>query len=82
MTGTNSVDIQLLHNLNILNHALHADYIATIRIYFMTVSTLDQDRLAIDQELCILDFHIAETYLLRDNLRYTLLIFQSNECLI
>ena len=82
MTGTNSVDIQLLHNFNILNHALHADHIATIRIYFMTVSTLDQDRLAIDQKLCILDFHIAETYLLRNNLRYTLLIFQSNECLI
>ena len=48
----------------------------------MTVGTLDQYRLAIHQKLGILDFYIAETYLLRNDLRYALLILQGDEYLI
>ena len=82
VTCTDSVYVELLHNLDVLNHALYANDISTIRINLMTVGTLDQYRLAIHQELGILDFYIAETYLLRNDLRYALLILQGDEYLI
>ena len=68
VTGTHSVDIQLLHQLYVLNHTLTCHHITTIRVHLMTVSSLEENRLAIDQHLCILDFNLAETNLERDSL--------------
>ena len=67
VAGTDSVDIQALHNLDILNHALHAQYITSIRVNLMTVGTLDEHRLTVDKELLVLDFHLAETHLDRSH---------------
>ena len=67
VAGTDSVDIQALHNLDVLNHALHAQYITSIRVNLMTVGTLDKHRLTVDKELLVLDFHLAETYLDRSH---------------
>ena len=67
VTGADSVNIQALHNLDVLNHALHAQYITSIRVHLMTVGTLDEHRLTVDKELLVLDFHLAETYLDRSH---------------
>ena len=67
VAGTDSVDIQALHNLDILNHALHAQYVTSIWVNLMTVGTLDKHRLTVDKELLVLDFHLAETNLDRSH---------------
>ena len=67
--SANSVHVQLLHHLNVLNHTVHTYHITTIRIQFVAVHTLDEDGLAIHEQLLILDFHFAETDALRDALK-------------
>ena len=39
VAGAYSIDIQILHNLDVLNHSLHGDDITTIGIKLMTVGT-------------------------------------------
>ena len=68
MAGTNGIDVHALHHHDVLNHALLTYVVALIRIYLMTVGTLQENRLAIDQELLVLDLHLAETYLYLYNL--------------
>ena len=67
MTSTYSIDIQLLHNLNILNHTFYRDDIATIRIKLMTVRSLNQDRLSVNQQLSSFYLNMTEANLLFDN---------------
>ena len=73
VTGADSVDIEALHNLNILNHALAAHHIATIRVQFVTVSTFYQYGLSIYQQLSVLNLNFAESYFLGDNFNGLLL---------
>ena len=67
VTSTYGVDVQSLHHLDVLYHALHAHYISSVRIHLVTVGALDEHRLSIDEELLVLDFYLAETYLHRDS---------------
>ena len=76
VTGTHSIDVQLLHNLDILNHALHAHDVATIRIQFVAVGTLNQDSLTVHQQLSALNLNVAETNLLLDNLKCLIALLQ------
>ena len=76
VTGTHSIDVQLLHNLDILNHALHAHDVATIRIQFVAVGTLNQDSLAVHQQLSALNLNMAETNLLLDHLQSLVALLQ------
>ena len=57
---THRIDIQLLHNLDILNHLSLRDDIAARRTEFVAVGALDEYRLTVDQELPVFDFHAAE----------------------
>ena len=68
VASAHAVHVQLFHNLDILNHALDADDIATVGIQFMTVSTLDEDGLAVDEQLATLNLDVAETYALGGSL--------------
>ena len=43
VTGTDGVDVQALHNLDILNHALPTYHIAPVGVQFVAVSTLDEN---------------------------------------
>ena len=81
VASANGIDVQALHNLDILNHALARNYITSVRVHLMTVCTLDVDRLTVYEELSILDFNLAEAHLLRNYLNdVALLIFHcSNE---
>ena len=64
VTCANSVDVQLLHNLNILNHAVNTHDVATVGIQLVAVGTLNQYRLSVHQQLSALNLNVAETYLL------------------
>ena len=39
VTGTHGVDVQLLHDLDVLNHAVHRDDVATVGIELVAVGT-------------------------------------------
>ena len=68
--SANGIDVKLLHDADILTHAIHAHHITTIRIEFMTVNTLDEDGLSVDQQLTTLDFNMTETDSLTNNLQH------------
>ena len=70
VTGTNGIDVQLLHHLDVLNHALHRYHIAAVRVQLMTVGTLNQDSFSVDQQLSVLDFDMAETNTLANNFQH------------
>ena len=48
MARSNGIDVELLHDFNVLNHALGGHHIATIGIHLMSIGTLDEHRLAIN----------------------------------
>ena len=76
VTSAHRVDVQILHDLNILNHAFHRDKITTIGIEFVTVSALNQDRLAVDEQLSVLNFDMTEAHTLLDHLQHLVALFQ------
>ena len=67
VASTYGVQVELLHNLNVLNHAFFRDNITAVRIQFMTVGSFEENRLAVYQYLGVLQFHLAETYLYRNH---------------
>ena len=68
MTGAHSIHIELLHHEHILEHTLSGDIVAPIWVHLVSISTLDEDRLTIDEELTTRDTYISEAYSLADNL--------------
>ena len=68
VAGTYGIDIELLHDLDVLNHALHGYDVTTIGIELMTIGTLDEDGLAVNEQLASLDFDMAEADLLANGL--------------
>ena len=66
VTGTHGIDIKLLHALDVLNHTLTGNNISTIRIKFVTIHTLDIDRLSVYEKLRVLDLHLTEADFCRD----------------
>ena len=73
VAGAHGVDVQALHDLDVLNHALAAHHVATVGIQLVAVGTLDEHGLTIHQQLGVLDLHAAEAHLLRDDLHGLLL---------
>ena len=65
---SDGVDVQTLHYLDVLNHTLTSHNVATIWIYLMTIGTLNEYRLSVDEQLTVLDFNLAEAHLLRNHL--------------
>ena len=68
VTGTYRVNVQLLHNLDVLNHAVYTHDVATIRIQLVAVGTLNQYRLSVHQQLSALNLNVAEAHFLLDDL--------------
>ena len=68
--GAHSVDVKLLHDLDVLQHALLRHHVATVWIQFMTVGSLEEHGLSVHQHLCILDFYLAEAHLDGDHLQH------------
>ena len=82
VASTYSVEVELLHDLDVLNHSFTRYVITSIWIQFMTVSTLEQYRLAVNQQLCVLDFNLTETYILWNNFQHLVASLQcSTQCI-
>ncbi|CUO84800.1 Uncharacterised protein [Segatella copri] len=71
----------MLGNLYVTNHVLNTDNISSIRIYLMTIHTLDKNRLSIYQELFSLDLDLSKTDILANDFQYFISIHQCrSEC--
>ena len=68
VTGTDGIDVEVFHYLDVLHHAADGDDVAAIGVEFVTVGTLEEHRLAVHQQLGVLDFHLAEAHTLRNGL--------------
>ena len=64
VAGAHGIHIEFFHHTDILNHTLHAHHVATIRIQFMTVHTLEVDGLAVHPYLAVLLLNLAEAHVL------------------
>ena len=76
VAGAHGIDVELLHDADILDHTLDADDIAPIRVEFVTVGTLDEDRLAIDQQLASTDLYVAEAHLLTHDFQHLVALLE------
>lgn len=68
MTRAHGIDVETFHDLDILQHALQGHHITTIGIHLVAVGTLDEHRLAVDEQLLVFDLHLAEAHLLWNDL--------------
>ena len=60
MAGSNSVDVVLLHQLDVCDHHLARHHLAEIGIEFVPVHALDHQLLAVEQNLIALDLRLPE----------------------
>ena len=74
VAGAHGIHVQLLHHLNVLNHAVNRYDITAIGVQFVTVHTLDEDGLTIHEQLLVFNLHLAETYALRNTFQYPILL--------
>ena len=61
MARTNRVDIERLHERDILKHAFFGERVAGERMMLVPVDALYEDRLVVDEEFSVFDFDLAET---------------------
>ncbi len=61
MRGTHRIEVIALHQQHVLQHIFRTHRLPAFRMKFMPVGTTDQNRLAIDQQQAVFDFHTAET---------------------
>ena len=61
MARTNRVDIERLHERDILKHAFFGERVAGERMMLVPVDALYEDRLVVDEEFSVFDFDFAET---------------------
>ena len=79
VAGAYGVDIQIFHDLDILDHALYGDDVTAIGIEFMTIGALDKDRLSVDEQLAALDLDMTEAYALGNHLEHLGALLQGDE---
>ena len=60
---TDTVDIVLLHQLEVLKHPLAGHVMSCVRICLMEIHTLELHRLTVHEEDVTLDLEAAETYI-------------------
>lgn len=68
MACAHGIDVKPFHDLDILDHTVQCDDIATVGIHLVAVGTFDIHGLAIDEELTVLDLYLTEADFLRDDL--------------
>ena len=79
VAGAHGIDVEFLHDLDILNHALYRYHITEVGIQFVTVGTLEEYGLAIHEHLEVLELYLAEAHLLADSLDYLVTINEFDE---
>ncbi len=76
MSCTHSVDVGLLHEEDVLQHAFLRHHTCRPGVVLMAVDSAKTDRTAVDQHLSVFHLHTAETYFTGDtfhDLSYTVL---------
>ena len=68
VTGAHGIDVELLHNLDVLYHPLTTHDVATVWIHLVSVGAFDINRLPINQQLTVPNLHFPEPHLLRNHL--------------
>ena len=68
MACAHCIDVELLHYLDVLYHAVNAYHISGLGVEFVAVGTLYQYRLSVHEHLRALDLHLSESYLLAHGL--------------
>ena len=82
VTGTYGIDIKLFHHFDVLQHTLDGNYITAVRIHFVTVGSLEEYRLSVDEYLSAFQFNFAETYFNGDYFYCIVTVFQcSGQCI-
>ncbi len=56
------VEVEFLHDLDVLKHALAAHVVSAVGIEFVTVGALEEHRLAVDEHLIAFELDLAEAY--------------------
>ena len=74
VAGAHGVHVELLHHLDVLNHALHTDAVAAVGVEFVAVRTLDEHGLSVHEKLAVLDFYFAETYILHKTFEHAVAV--------
>ncbi len=54
------VDVVLLHQLDVADHRLTRDVVSGVRVVLVAVDALEVDRLAVHQQLAVVDLDLAE----------------------
>ena len=60
MGGADGVDVVLLEEADVLDHAGEGDGLAVVGVVLVAVHALDEDRDAVEEELAALDLDLAE----------------------
>ena len=76
--GAYRIDIELLHDADVLLHARPGHDIAPVGVQFVPVRALEQNGLAVHQDLGVLYLHLAEAHLHRDHLGHGSLFERRN----
>ena len=74
MTCPDSIDVELLHDHDILDHVRLADHVTLIRIHLVAVDALDKYRLTVYKKLTVLDLDIPEADLQHRHLCHALTV--------
>ena len=74
VTCAHSINVMLLHDANVLQHAINTYHISTIGVHFMTVNSLNEYRLTIYQELRVLYLYLSEANILFQTLQHLVTI--------
>ena len=61
MAGAHCVHIQFLHYADVVDHVLLGDDIALVGVHLVAIRALDEDRLAVDKQLAVLDLDSSES---------------------
>ena len=70
MGQSDGIDVSLLHQSQVLKHALLRHHTGGIGVVLMAVDTPDLDGLSVDEQLSVLDANASETDFLRHLLDY------------
>ena len=68
VAGADCVDIELLHDEDVLQHPLPGHDVTAVRVQFVAVGALEQDRLAVHEELAAGEFDLPESDFHRNGL--------------
>ena len=74
MTCPYSIDIELLHDHDILDHICLAHHISLIRVHLVAIGALDEDWLSVHEKLSVLYSHIPKAYVHPGHFSETVLV--------